>query len=483
MVAKEIVGRPDIGLRPVAFVDDDPMQQGTVLHGIVVAGTTESIPEVARKVGAKQALITIAGASGATIRRVTELCKLAGIPAKIIPGLYEVVGGQFNLSRIRDVAIEDLLRRAPIELEDKAIAEYVRDRVVFVTGAGGSIGSELCRQICGYGPRRLVLIERAENNLFSVHQELIARYPELGIVPLIADVCDEPRLRVLFREHNPQVVLHAAAHKHVPMMEWNPSEAVKNNVGGTVLMADLAVRFQVERFVLVSTDKAVNPSSVMGAAKRLAEQYIQSLSENTQTRFVAVRFGNVLGSAGSVVPIFKEQIAKGGPVTVTHPEMRRYFMTIPEACQLVLQAASMGRGGEIFILDMGEPVLIADLAKDLIRLSGLQPDVDIELAFTGLRPGEKLFEELSIKDEVAEKTTHPKIFVGKLRTPTNNVRPGIDELLAMADVVPGAQIRSKLCELVPEYTPDLSYEDSRATPPSSDAPLSRFGLPRNTGVP
>ncbi len=297
------------------------------------------------------------------------------------------------------------------------ISTAMKCHAVMVSGAGGSIGSEICRQVCRFGPAALLLVERAENNLFNIHRELSARFPGVVTYPCVADVGDAARMEELFEAHRPTVVFHAAAHKHVPMMEWNPGEAVKNNVFGTKALADLADRSGVERFVMISTDKAVNPTSVMGVSKRVAEMYVQALSQHSRTRFVTVRFGNVLGSTGSVIPIFKEQIAAGGPVTVTHPEMKRYFMTIPEASQLVLQAGMMGEGGEIFILDMGEPVKIADLARDLITLSGFEPGVDVEIEFVGARPGEKLFEELSVRAENAEKTRHPKIFVGRFRPP------------------------------------------------------------------
>jgi FlaA1/EpsC-like NDP-sugar epimerase len=327
--------------------------------------------------------------------------------------------------------------------------------VVMVTGAGGSIGSELCRQVARFSPKALLLVERTENALFQIHRELQAtRMDQTALVPCIADVGDAPRMDELFARHKPTVVIHAAAHKHVPMMEWNPGEAVKNNVGGTRTLADAAHRHGVDRFVMVSTDKAVNPTSVMGASKRVAEIYVQSFSQRSRTRFVTVRFGNVLGSAGSVIPIFKEQIAAGGPVTVTHPEMQRYFMTIPEASQLVLQAGTMGEGGEIFVLDMGKPVKIADLARDLITLSGFTPGVDIEIQFTGVRPGEKLFEELSVAAEAAEKTRHPKIFVGRFRPyEWTRVEAGLDRLLGLASG-PAEMVRAGLRELVPEFKPD-----------------------------
>jgi FlaA1/EpsC-like NDP-sugar epimerase len=471
LVAREIVSRPDLGLDAVAFIDDDRNKVGSRIGGLPVLGTTAQLGEIARKKKVHRALITIANASGTDIRRIVMLCKSAGIETKIIPGIYEFVGDDVNLSRIREVAIEDLLGREPVQLDAEAISVGLRDRVVMVTGAGGSIGSELCRQVCRFGPKRLILVERFENALFEIHRELIASHPRETIDPRVADVCDASRLQQLFSELRPEVVFHAAAHKHVPMMECNPGEAIKNNVNGTRVVAETADRFGASAFVMISTDKAVNPTSVMGASKRVAEMFTQSLAQRSKTKFITVRFGNVLGSNGSVIPIFKEQIAKGGPVTVTHPEMRRYFMTIPEASQLVLQAGAMGQGGEIFVLDMGEPVKIVDLARDLIRLSGMVPDEDIEIVFSGTRPGEKLFEELSISTENADKTKHPKIFIG--RTPPtrwDEVSGLIAELIDLADSetpIDAEQLRTALLKLVPEYTPDL------VTRPAPEPPKGR----------
>jgi FlaA1/EpsC-like NDP-sugar epimerase len=450
VVAREIANRPDLKLKPVGFLDDDMLKARTIIGGLPVLGPTEAVAAIAQRHDVKRALITIANASGQQIRRITELCRDAGLETKIIPGIYEIVGDKVNLSR--EVAIEDLLGREPVRLDEEIVGASIRSRVVVVTGAGGSIGSELCRQICRFGPARLVLVERFENALFEIHRELTASFPQVPIDPRIADICDEPRMEHVFAECKPEIVFHAAAHKHVPMMEWNPGEAVKNNVGGTRTVAKLADRFGVERFVLVSTDKAVNPTSVMGATKRVAEIYLQALSQRSATRFVTVRFGNVLGSAGSVIPIFREQIARGGPVMVTHPEMRRYFMTIPEASQLVLQAGAMGNGGEIFILDMGEPVRIVDLARDLITLSGLRPDDDIEIRFSGVRPGEKLVEELSTAAEHAEKTRHPKVFIGRIKPHDwEQVSVGLDALLELASNGTVERIRAALGHIVPEY--------------------------------
>jgi FlaA1/EpsC-like NDP-sugar epimerase len=480
LVAREIAKRPDLGLQPVGFIDDDPLKVGTSIGGLRVLGATSEVAEIAERKRAHRALITIANASGPTVRMISDRCRDAGLETKIIPGVYEIVGDKVNLSRIREVAIEDLLGREPVRLDEDAVGASIRSRVVLVTGAGGSIGSELCRVICRFGPQRLLLVERFENALFEIHRELSASFPHVPIEPRVADVCDAARMAQLFETSRPELVFHAAAHKHVPMMEWNPGEAVKNNVGGTRVVADLADRFNVERFVLISTDKAVNPSSVMGATKRVAEIYLQALSQRSNTRFVTVRFGNVLGSAGSVIPIFREQIAKGGPITVTHPEMTRYFMTIPEASQLVLQAAAMGTGGEIFILDMGEPVKIVDLARDLIRLSGLRPEDEIAINFVGVRPGEKLKEELSTDSEHADKTKHPKVFIGRIKPHEwDPVVTGVTALVELARVGDPEPIRAAICDLVPEYrmmrprrSPSASVPTLDASSSSSDAPAA-----------
>ncbi|MBW2626940.1 MAG: polysaccharide biosynthesis protein, partial [Deltaproteobacteria bacterium] len=378
------------------------------------------------------------------------------------------VGGRVNLSRIRDVAIEDLLRREQVKLDTDSVAGVVRGQAVMVTGAGGSIGSELCRQVAGYRPSRLILVERAENSLFEIHSELRRRFSDLEVLPCVADVTDVPRITTVFREHRPMVVFHAAAHKHVPMMEWNPAEAVKNNILGTQVVADLADRLGVERFVMISTDKAVNPTSVMGASKRAAELYVQALSVQSATHFATVRFGNVLGSAGSVIPIFRRQIRDGGPITVTHPDMTRYFMTIPEAVHLVIQAGALSQGGETFILDMGQPVRIMDLAHDLIRLSGLEPDKDIEIRFTGVRPGEKLFEELSTTSEGIERTTHPKIFTGTYDSPhLPGLRAQLETLAALCKPANPSAIRKALTQLVPEYRDDSVESEPPSRPDRS----------------
>ena len=453
MVAKEAAARPTMGIRPVGFLDDDRSKMGTVLFGIPVLGNTERLAELCERYQAEQVLVTLAHARGGDVRRIVGLCDAAGLPVKIIPGLHEIVEGQVNLSMIRDVAIEDLLRRDPVKLDTRNIAEFIQDKIVLITGAGGSIGSELCRQVTRFAPTKLVLVERFENALFEIHRELERLSPATDVHPLVGDVCDASRMTQIFEKIRPEVVFHAAAHKHVPMMEINPGEAIKNNVLGTKQIADLAHSHNAESFILISTDKAVNPTNVMGASKRVAELYVQAMASRSSTKFVAVRFGNVLGSNGSVIPVFQEQIRNGGPVTVTHPEMQRYFMTIPEASQLVMEASAIGSGGEVFILDMGQPVRIVDLARDLIRLSGLEPYRDIAIEYTGVRPGEKLFEELATDEERADKTRHEKIFVGRVKgIQWTRVTEGIDQLSALSGQSNHALIYDALRAMIPEFS-------------------------------
>jgi len=462
--AREIAQHPEIGMIMVGFVDDDPLKVGTTVQGYKVLGNTASLGKVVAQHHVDQAVITIASATGSAIRRIVGLCEEIDLTVRIVPGIHELLEGRINLSRIREVAIEDLLRREAVELDRKAIGTFLTGKRVVVTGAGGSIGSELCRQVCAFHPEQLVLVEQAENSLFHIHQELLRDWPKVRVVPFLADIGDAARIDRLFALSTPHVVFHAAAHKHVPMMELNPGEAIKNNVFGTKMVADAAHRHKAESFVLISTDKAVNPSSIMGASKRVAEIWLQALSRKSATRFVSVRFGNVLGSVGSVVPVFQEQIRRGGPVTVTHPAMKRYFMTIPEACQLVMQAAAMGQGGEIFVLDMGEPVCIVDLARDLIRLSGFTED-EIHIEFTGIRPGEKLFEELSTKSEDLDRTRHPKIFIGRCAVhPPEDVRRSLDLLAGIIDSSSREEVRAALGTLVVELRPQDVDEPAAASP-------------------
>jgi FlaA1/EpsC-like NDP-sugar epimerase len=476
---KQIVADPQIGIEPIGFLDDDPQKRGMVIHGTRVLGTVADAARIAGRHGAIQAVITIGNPSEENLRHIVEQCKTCGLPTKVIPGIRHILEGKVNLSAIREVAIEDLLRREPVALDLDAIAAFVNSRRILITGAGGSIGSELCRIVCRFGPASLILVEHTENNLFHIHRELSGDPSGIEVIPCLADICDATRMEQIFAAHRPEMVLHAAAYKHVPMIEWNPGEAIKNNVVGTKTIADLAHRYEVGEFVMISTDKAVNPTSIMGASKRIAEIYVQALSQRSATRFVAVRFGNVLGSAGSVIPTFKQQIARGGPVTVTHPDMKRYFMTIPEACQLVLQAATMGEGGEIFILDMGEPVKIVDLARTLIGLSGLAPG-DVEIQFTGMRPGEKLYEELALKDESVKKTRHPKIFIGRLQACAwAEINRDVAALQALANCPEARTILRKLKEIVPEYEGCVSSAPKQAQWVRSDTDHHMAGMNGN----
>ncbi len=463
----------------IGFLDDNPLKHADHIHGVRVLGSISTVADVVLEKEVDEIIIAIPSAVGRDMRRVVDLCRTTAAEIRTIPGVDSMIDGRVTLNQLRPVAIEDLLGREAVELDMAAISSVLAGSHVMVTGAGGSIGSEICRQVARFEPGAILLVERAENALFNIHRELLDRFPKLNIVPIIADVSDRDRMRAVFERYRPTEVFHAAAHKHVPMMEWNPIEAVKNNVGGTRLMADLSNQFSVNRFVMISTDKAINPTSVMGATKRVAEIYIQALSQRSKTRFVTVRFGNVLGSNGSVVPIFQEQIARGGPVRVTHPEMRRYFMTIPEACQLVLQAGSMGNGGEIFVLDMGEPVKIVDLATDLIKLSGLRVGEDIEIVFTGLRPGEKLFEELTIKEENADKTRHPKIFIGRFKPHAwADVTGFVSALESLPNDATDLTVRAKIAAVVPEYAataPPAADHTPRGEPASAPATLVAAG--------
>jgi FlaA1/EpsC-like NDP-sugar epimerase len=476
MLVREIQRSAADRYEPVGFLDDSRSKVGARIHGVPVLATTDEIVDVVGRHPVDEIIIAIPSASRAQMKAILDRAATCNVHVRTIPGMSQLIEGRVSVQQLRDVQIEDLLGRDPVSLDEASIRDVIRGQSVLVTGAGGSIGSEVCRQVCRFGCKTIVLLEQAENALYEIHRELSRKHPSIDIVPIIADVTDRTRMEAVFRQHRPNAVFHAAAHKHVPMMEWNPGEAVKNNVFGTRTVADMADAFGAERFVMISTDKAVNPTSVMGATKRVAEIYIQALSQRSKTRFVTVRFGNVLGSNGSVVPLFKEQIARGGPITVTHPEMKRYFMTIPEACQLVLQAGAMGDGGEIFILDMGEPVKIVDLARDLIRLSGLREGEDIEIQFSGLRPGEKLFEELSVASESADRTRHPKIFVGKFRPhPWADVLANLALLDSVRDPSQPEKVRSNLRSVVPEYTP---HDGDGPSPVDSSEPVVHVGPAR-----
>ncbi|TFG50810.1 MAG: polysaccharide biosynthesis protein [Candidatus Brocadiia bacterium] len=436
----------------VGFIDDDPAKKGISIHGIPVLGTVDQLPQVCESRGIEEIAIAMPSASHSELRHVVQACQGTKVRFMTVPSITDIASGKYSVSQIRDVDINDLLGRDVVHLDLDLIEAFARDKIILVTGAGGSIGSEMCRQLCNFKPKLLLLVEQAENPLFEIERELSSKFPDTRLTAIICDITDRQRVYEIFEKYKPQVIIHAAAHKHVPLMELNPGEAIKNNIAGTSIVADAADRFGSKNFVMISTDKAVNPTSLMGSSKRIAELYIQDLNRTSETDFITVRFGNVLGSNGSVVPIFKKQIAMGGPVTVTHPEMKRYFMTIPEASQLVLQAASMGKGGEIFVLDMGEPVKIVDLASELITLSGFRPNEDIEIRFTGTRPGEKLFEELSIKGEDMLPTRHPKIGIWKnIPMDREQLRTGINGLIEVAKTQDRCLIIDKIKVLVPEY--------------------------------
>jgi FlaA1/EpsC-like NDP-sugar epimerase len=472
LVVREI-GRGNTDLLIKGFVDDDPLKEGSKIHGIKVLGKTEDLPRLVSELKVDHVVIALAQATRKDFRRILDICERIPVKVKTIPGLYEILLGKVKVTRIRDLQIEDLLGRDPVQLDEPQMQHFISGKTVMVTGAGGSIGSELARQIARFQPKKLLLVERAEFALFEIDRELRKLDTGARHISLIADINDEPRMRDLFATYHPQVVFHAAAHKHVPLMELNPAEAVKNNVLATHKLGQMAGEFQVEAFVLISTDKAVRPTSVMGASKRMAELVIQFLNGRFATRYIAVRFGNVIGSAGSVIPIFRDQIRNGGPVTVTHPEMVRYFMTIPEAAQLVMQAGSMGEGGEIFILDMGEPVRILDLAKEAITLSGLRPFEDIEILFTGKRPGEKLFEELEMTQERVSKTRHPKIFIGKIAPyPVERVIDALNKLDSLSKSGSEPELRVLFNELIPEARIEAKTAEE-AKPPAKAMAISQ----------
>lgn len=435
----------------VCFVDDDKNKIGKILNGIPVVGNRNDIPRLAEKYEVDEIYIAMPSAPAKDRKEIIEICRETGCKVKILPGIYQLLNGEISVSKLREVEIEDLLGREPVRVNMDEILDYVKDKVVLVTGGGGSIGSELCRQIAGHRPKQLIVFDIYENNAYDLQQELRDKFPELNLAVLIGSVRNTHRIESVFAQYNPDIVYHAAAHKHVPLMEDSPNEAIKNNVFGTYKTAKAADKYGVKRFVLISTDKAVNPTNIMGASKRMCEMVIQMMNAKSKTDFVAVRFGNVLGSNGSVIPLFKRQIEQGGPVTVTHPDIIRYFMTIPEAVSLVLQAGVYAKGGEIFVLDMGEPVKILDLAKNLIRLSGYKPDEDIEITFTGLRPGEKLYEELLMKEEGLQNTPNKLIHIGKpIEFDMDEFCRQLDNLYEVANL-DSKTIREEVKKIVPTY--------------------------------
>ncbi|MEA3244971.1 MAG: nucleoside-diphosphate sugar epimerase/dehydratase [Gemmatimonadota bacterium] len=461
-ILKELQTGGRLNLMPVGFVDDDLDKQRQQIGGVPVLGTIADIRALVAKLGVDEIIIAMPGAGGAVVRRVLQEAEVAGVPTRTVPGMFDLIAGRVSVSALRKVEIQDLLRREAVNTDLSAVQNVVAGRAVLVTGAGGSIGSELCRQISDLEPAALVLLDHSENQVFEIENEIRARHRNLEVVPLIADVRDAARLHALFKVLQPHAVFHAAAHKHVPLMEHNPVEAITNNIAGTRNTVDAALDAGSAHFVLVSTDKAVRPTSVMGASKRIAESIVLGAGLKERRHFVAVRFGNVLGSRGSVVPTFLRQIEDGGPVTVTHPEMRRFFMTIPEAVQLVLQAGTLGKGGELFILDMGDQVKIVDLARDLIRLSGLEEGRDIAIEYTGIRPGEKLYEEVLFGDEDVRPTEHAKIVRAITHEPHPAFISQVDALVRFAMLSPDdhAGIRKMLRGLVPDY----ALEDARTAP-------------------
>ena len=476
MVVKEIHANPQLGLTPVGFVDDDYSKLGLRLGNLQVMGTLEQIREIADREHVQELIITMPRASGTVVRKVVRAAYEAGLRTRTVPGLFEILGGRVSVAALREVQIEDLLRRDPVQTDLNAVRRLAAGRTVLVTGAGGSIGAELCRQLVALEPKNLILLGHGENPIFETLHELLSDEPRPNLIPIIADIRDRHRIQRIFAKHKPYAVFHAAAHKHVPLMEENVSEAITNNVQGTRNIVDAAVSCGTQHFVLISTDKAVRPTNVMGASKRVAECIVQNAARAHNRHFVSVRFGNVLGSRGSVVPTFLRQIQDGGPVTVTHPDMRRYFMTIPEAVQLVLQAGALGRGGELFMLDMGEPVRIVDLARDMIRLSGLEEGSDIDIEFTGIRPGEKLYEEMFFNHEIAEPTEHPKVL--RARNGHHNVCTDLE----IAGLVEASlsdthddRLRAALRDLVPDFANNLT--PNNGVPSITDPPRQRKGRP------
>jgi len=463
LVAKELIANPRLGFEPIGFVDDDPTKQNHTLLELPILGPLSAIKQIVEQHGVSELIIAMPSARGDVVRKVVRAGLDCGIPTLTVPSLPELISAKSNGTSLREVEIQDLLRRDPVETDLAAVAELATAETVLITGAGGSIGSELCRQIARLAPKRVVLLGHGENSIFDILHELRTDFPDVAFMPVIADVRDRRRMAATFMTYRPHAIFHTAAHKHVPLMEENVIEAITNNVFGTLNVVDAALESGCEHFVFISTDKAVRPTSVMGATKRIAELIVQRAAMKFARNFVSVRFGNVLGSRGSVVPTFLRQIRSGGPVTVTHPEMQRYFMTIPEAVQLVLQAGALGRGGEVFLLDMGEPIRIVDIATDLIRLSGLSVGADIELKFTGMRPGEKLYEEMFFSAENVLTTEHPKVLRARNGILPEGVMRRIEALVAAAEAEHADdELRQLLRNLVPDFHPHPS--------PSSFAP-------------
>lgn len=460
LVIKELFLNPKTGKIPVGIIDDDISKKGRKIHGVAILGTREDILKIAEKKRVQEIIFAAPSINKKEKSEIMKICKQTNCKLKTLPSIYEIIDGKVDIKNIRDVAIEDLLDRDAVNMDLQGISSYIQNEVVLVSGGGGSIGSELCRQILRFYPKKLLILDNYENNVYDLQQELRRKYNDtVNLEVIIASIRDYKRLKQIIKDQKPKIIFHAAAHKHVPLMEENPIEAIKNNVFGTLNIAKISDECKVKKFVLISTDKAVNPTNIMGATKRIAEMIIQMLNNHSETEFVAVRFGNVLGSNGSVIPLFRKQIIEGGPVTITHPEVTRYFMTISEATQLVIQAGAIAQGGEIFVLDMGQPVKIVDLAKDLIKLSGFEPEQDIKIEFTGLRPGEKLYEELFMKEEILSSTRHEKIFVSRpieidthqLTDKLENLRKAVEDEIECKE----EELYETIKRMVPTYKKDL----------------------------
>jgi len=468
-IVQEMQRSPYLGLQPVAFVDDDTFKHNLRHRGIPIAGSCSDIREIIDQYGVKKVIIALPTAPGWKIRQIVSDCQEAGVETLTVPGIFEILNGKVNIEKIRKIQIEDLLRREPVSTDIEKVNKLIQSKSILITGAGGSIGRELCRQLLKFNPSRLILLGHGENSIFEIEQELEERKKEkvisgtitTKITSRIADLRDKDRLKDIFEEFNPEIVFHSAAHKHVPLMESNPQEAVTNNILGTKYLVDTSIEFNVSHFISISTDKAVNPTNIMGCTKRVTEMILLDAAAKTGKIYSAVRFGNVLGSRGSVVKTFQKQLENGGPLTITHPDITRYFMTIPESAQLVLQASVLGRGGEIFMLDMGQPIKVQDLAKDIIRLAGYREGIDINLKVTGLRPGEKLFEELFVKGETYEKTIHEKILIARNASTfiSQNLSGVLDFFIKSKGILSRDEILGKLFQLVPEFQPDEIRND------------------------
>ncbi len=452
MIVRESLRHPENGYRIVGFVDDNPEKVNKDIHGVKILGLIETLPEMVKRKSVDEIVITVPSASREQIRRIIHICDETKVPFKITPSLSDVIGGKVAFNQVRKVEVKDILSREAVKLDLEGISHYISGKRILITGAGGSIGSELCRQLTRFNPELLILFGRGEFSLYNTERELREKYPSLAVTPVIANIRDESRTRAVLNYYKPDVIFHVAAHKHVPLMEANPCEAIKNNVVGSRILMEAAEDYDVKRFVLISTDKAVNPVNFMGVSKRIAELLLQSMAKRNRCKFSAVRFGNVLESRGSVVPLFKRQISKGGPITITHPEVTRYFMTVSEAAQLVIQAGAMGEGGEIFVLNMGDPVKIIDLARDLIRLSGFEPEIDIKIKVSGLRPGERMHEKLAAEGEKVQATQHEKILIIKPNeVEVRKLSEVVKELekLAVEEDIQG--LVKKIREIVPEF--------------------------------